>query len=161
MKKVCLALALALACALLCGCASEGNAPYEPDGPAPAAHGGRFTSEHGSMSFSGDGESVTVDFDAYLSELTSLPEGEEKGSYVFLSGDLPPNGSVPVRDDAAHEVKITVGDKSAVIALGIAAEDGKTAQTGVNTVTPERIPLLFSENGKNFNVIFIKEGETK
>ncbi len=159
MKKVCLA--LALACALLCGCASEGNAPYEPDGPAPAAHGGRFASEHGSMSFSGDGESVTVDFDAYLSELTSLPEGEHEGSYVFLSGDLPPNGSVPVRYDAAHEIKITVDGKSAVIQLGLASEDGSGARTGVGTVTPERIPLLFSENGKNFNVIFIKEGETK
>ena len=161
MKRVCLFLALALICALFCGCASDGNKPYEPDGPAPAAHGGRFTSEHGSMSFSGDGESVTVDFDAYLSELTSLPEGEQKGSYVFLSGDLPPNGSVPVRYDAAHEMKITVDGKSAVIELGLAQKDGSGAQSGVGTVTPERIPLLFSENGKNFNVIFIKEGETK
>ena len=36
------------------------NMPYEPDTPAPAPHEGVFTSEHGSMTFSGDGESVII-----------------------------------------------------------------------------------------------------
>ncbi len=159
MKRTVLLLALMLV--LLCGCSHGENRPYEPDGPAPAAHSGVFRSEHGSLRFDGDGKSVTVDFDAYLSGLIGLPEGEREGTYVFLSGDLPPNGSVPVRYDAAHEIKITVDGQSAVIDLGIAAEDGKTAQTGVNTVTPEKIPMLFYQDGTSFSIIFLKEESQK
>ncbi len=32
--------------------------PYEPDTPAPPPHEGVFTSEHGTMTISGDGEAV-------------------------------------------------------------------------------------------------------
>lgn len=159
MKKVCFLLAMLIL--LLCGCTDGGNKPYEPDAPEPAAHDGLFGSEHGSLRFNGDKESVEIDFDDTLAELTGLLEGEHMGTYVFLSGDLPPNGSVPARYDAAHEVKITVGDKSAVIALGIAAEDGKTARTGVGTVTPERIPMLFYRDGTSFSIIFLKEDTQK
>ena len=76
---------------------------------------------------------------------------------MFLSGDLPPHGSVPVRCDTAHELRITVGEQSAAIELGIAAEDGRTASSGMGTVTPERIPLLFSDGGF-FSVVFVKDG---
>jgi hypothetical protein len=159
MKKwLCLIMALTL---LLCGCSPDGNQPYEPDTPAPAAHEGEFVSEHGVMRFNGDGKSLEMEFDTYLSELTGLPDGRHEGTYVFLSGDLPPNGSIPVRYDVAHEVRITVDGNYAVIGLGIAAEDGSSAQVGVNTVTPERIPLLFSENGRSFHVLFEKESQTK
>ena len=142
---------------LLCGCTDGGNKPYEPDTPAPAAHDGEFVSEHGIMRFNGDGKSVGIEFDGYLAGLTGLPEGRNVGTYVFLSGDLPPNGSTPVRYDVAHELRITVGETSAVINLGVAAEDGKSAQVGLNIVTPERIPLLFSENGLSYNIFFDKE----
>ena len=145
-------LLLLLSAALLfcggCGTAGEpelDNYPYEPDTPAPAAHDGVFVSEHGSMRFNGDGESVVIDFDPYLAELTGLPEGEQEGTYVFLSGDLPPFGSMPVRYDTAHEFALTVGEASVVIDAGIASEDGRTAQVGVDVVTPERIPLLFRD----------------
>ncbi len=147
---------------LLCvGCSRPGskvsqpdNYPYEPDTPAPAPHDGLFVSEHGSMRFNGDDKTVVTDFDKDLSELTGLPEGEQTGTYVFLSGNLPPNGSFPVRYDIAHEMQLTVGGKTAVIDMGLASEDGKTGQIGVDVVTPERIPMLFSGEGGFFSVIF-------
>lgn len=150
---------------LLCsGCgfsgSNPGNMPYEPDTPAPAAHDGLFVSEHGSMRFNGDGTAVETDFDAVLSGLTGLPEGAQTGTYVFLSGDLPPHGSMPVRYDTAHELRIDIGENSAVIAMGIAAADGKSAQSGVNTVTPDCIPMLFHAEGKSFDVIFTRESST-
>lgn len=133
---------------LLTGCSrpvsGPDNYPYEPDAPAPAAHVGTFISSHGTMKYNGEGESVAIDFDRELAELTGLPEGPWEGTYAFLSGDLPPHGSVPVRYDIAHEMRITVGGQSAVIDLGLASEDGRTGQVGVNMVTPERIPMLFS-----------------
>ncbi len=152
---VCAAWILCTGCGI--GNPNPGNMPYEPDTPAPAAHDGVFVSEHGSMRFSGDGTGVELDFDAELARLTGLPEGTQTGSYVFLSGDLPPHGSMPVRYDTAHELQIDAGEASAVIELGIAAEDGRSAQAGVNTVTPDRIPMLFHEDGRFFDVTFLRE----
>ncbi len=158
MKKL---IPLLLAALLCVGCSRTGsrpdNYPYEPDTPAPAAHDGVFASEHGTMTFSGDNESVEIDFDADLAALTGLPEGTHRGTYAFLSGDLPPHGSFPVRYDIAHELRITVDGQSAVIDMGIAAEDGSSGQVGVNVVTPERIPMLFRENGRFFHIMFQKE----
>ena len=152
-------LILYLAALLLVGCNPGGepeNIPYEPDTPAPDPHVGVFVSEHGSMEFFGDGERLTYDFDEVLAELTGLPAGKQEGVYVFLSGNLPPHGSMPVRYDTAHEMQITVGETTVVIDMGVAAEDGKTASAGVGTVTPERIPMLF--HGENFfTVRFLKE----
>ena len=148
------ALMLLLACTA-CGWEPD-NIPYEPDTPAPSPHEGVFVSEHGTMRFQGDGEHVTVAFDEELAGWCGLPAGEQEGTYRFLSGNLPPHGSMPIRYDVAHELEITVGGQGAVIQLGIAAEDGKTASSGVDTVTPERIPLLFSGDGF-FSVVFLKE----
>ena len=138
---------------------NPGNYPYEPDTPAPAAHDGLFVSEHGSLRFSGDGKNVTIDFDEAFSGWTGLLQGEQTGIYVFLSGNLPPNGSFPVRYDIAHEMELTIGEKSVVIDMGIASEDGKTGHVGVNVVTPERIPMLFSGEDGFFSVVFQKEDE--
>ncbi len=155
------AILLLMALSILCGGCSgggnPGNAPYEPDTPAPPPHDGVFTSVHGSLRFNGDGESVALSIDADLAGLTGLPEGEHEGKYVFLSGELPPNGSVPVRYDAAHRLRLTVEGQTAVVELGIAAEDGSSARAGVNTVTPERIPMLFLADGRSFSIIFNKE----
>ena len=163
MRKCFLLLLLAaLLLCVVCACGSQGgeeildNYPYEPDTPAPDAHEGVFVSEHGTMTFPGDGESVVIDFDGALAALTGLPEGEHEASYVFLSGNLPPHGSFPVRYDTAHELQLTVDGQSAVIDMGLAAEDGSAASVGVDMVTPERIPMLFSEE-EFFSVIFLKE----
>ena len=152
--------ALLLVLLLLSGCAGGGkeNYPAEPDTPAPDPHRGTFVSEHGSLTFNGDGTSVVLDLDDVLAGLTGLPEGESEGTYDFLSGDLPPQGSFPVRYDIAHEMRITVGGSSAVIGIGIASADGSSAQAGWYTVTPDRIPLLFEQDGKNFTVTFSRSG---
>ena len=157
MKRAFLFLMILFLCA---GCGLFGwepeNIPYEPNTPAPGPHKGIYVSEHGIMEFGGDGEHLTYDFDEELAGLVGLPAGKKEGTYVFLSGDLPPHGSMPVRYDTAHELQIVVGEQSAVIDLGLASEDGKTASSGVGTVTSTRIPMLF-RNGGLFSVVFRKE----
>lgn len=80
MKNALIFLAAA-AIALLTGCATE--QPPAADSPEPPAHSGKFVSEYGSMTFSGDGESVTIDFLQELAEATGLPTGAANGQYVF------------------------------------------------------------------------------
>ena len=80
MKKALIFLAAA-AIALLTGCATE--QPPAADSPEPPAHSGKFVSEYGSMTFNGDGESVTIDFLPELAEATGLPTGAANGQYVF------------------------------------------------------------------------------
>ncbi len=151
--------------ALLCTSCSEpenkGNYPYEPDTPAPAPHNGVFISDYGMMTFNGDGESITVRVGPELAELWGIAEGEYEGKYVFLSGDLPPNGSVPVRYDAAHELQLDLNTGSQtfsrVFDCGIASDDGSTATVGVDIITEDMIPLLFTEEGLFFDIEFIKE----
>ena len=132
------------------------NYPYEPDTPAPPAHEGTFTSEHGTMIFNGDGESIIFDFDEELAKLCGLPQGEQEGTYVFLSGNLPPHGYVDVRYDTAFELEITCNDQTVMIDLGLALDDGSSAQIGTGTVSETRIPLLFKINGKSVSIIFEK-----
>jgi hypothetical protein len=152
---ICLFAAVLLLLSLgACGWEPE-NIPYEPDTPAPEPHTGLFVSEHGTMQFDGDGERVFYEFDEELAELVGLPAGEQEGTYVFLSGDLPPHGSMPIRYDVAHEMRIVVGEQSAVIGLGLAAEDGKTASSGLGIVTSTQIPMLFHDDGF-FSVVFQK-----
>ena len=145
---------------LLTGCLGTGttaNMPYEPDTPAPPEHNGTFVSEHGTMTFNGDGQSVKVDFDDYLTELIGLSESSFDGEYAFLSGYLPPAGSVEVRYDVAHELELRNGEERFVVQVGMASEDGSTATVGTGMVTQERIPLLFEIDDKNVTVVFEKK----
>lgn len=80
MKKALIFLT-ATAISLLTGCANE--QPPAADSPEPPAHSGKFVSEYGSMTFNGDGESVTIDFLPELAEATGLPTGAANGQYVF------------------------------------------------------------------------------
>ncbi len=132
------------------------NRPYEPDTPAPDPHDGVFVSEHGTMTFNGDDETVVVNFDETLEELTGIPAGEHEMKYEFLSGDLPPHGSMPIRYDVAHELCFYTDEDRFVVRVGIASDDGSTATVGTDMVTEERIPLLFREDNKSFSVIFYK-----
>ena len=154
---------LVLATLLLCGgCHAQvprpENRPWEPDTPVPAPHDGIFRSDHGTMRFNGDGESVEIDFDAELAALAGLPKGARKGTYEFLSGELPPHGSLPVRYDVAHELRISTGWRSSVLKLGLAQEDGKSFRSGTGTVTGTRIPLVFSADDRFLTILFLKEG---
>ncbi len=131
----------------------DGNYPAVPDTPAPAPHSGRFVSDHGSLEFNGDGSTVIIDLDPEMAELSGLPEGKQEGTYTFLSGNLPPHGSFDIRYDAAHEIRLTVGDISAVIDLGIVTEGG-TVQKYLQMVTPESIPMVLYKDGKPAAVVF-------
>ena len=157
-------LRIAFLCVLLMelvACSDTGNRPYEPDTPAPAAHEGVFVCEESSLTFNGDGQSIVLSLKGDISDLFELKEGEYEGSYVFLSGDLPPQGSVPVRYDTAHELKIdlTVNgeDYARIFTLGLASKDGKTATVGVDVVKENEIPFLFEKDGVNYSVVFVKE----
>ena len=144
----------------LCGCSAlftDRNIPYEPESPTPAPHDGIFISEHGRMEFNGDGTSICIEFDDLLSELTGLEAGRHEGSYVFLSGDLPPSGNVPVRYDAAHILQISCGEQSAMIDVGIADVNGSGASIGTGIVTAESIPLLFNNGKQNMTIAFDKD----
>ena len=155
-KDVLILAALLLLFSCLCGCVHE-NKPYDPGTPEPAAHDGLFTSEHGSLRFNGDGKTVTIDFDEYLARLTGLPAGETEGSYVFLSGDLPPHGSVEVRYDTAYELKLSAGETSVVVELGEPSQDGKSWHSFLGMVTPVKIPLAVRDDAECISVVFEKQ----
>ena len=100
-------LLLLLAASLLVFLSACGNEPPPNDGtPEPAAHDGVFTSEYGTMTFNGDGESITFDFMPELQEATGLPGSEQSGSYVFLFQ----HGQW--RYDKAERLRITASDAS-------------------------------------------------
>ncbi len=157
-KAIALVITVLLAMTFVAGCgvgAGSPNMPYEPDTPAPDPHNGVFVSDHGTMEFNGDGETVIADFDSELAQLLGLPEGKQELTYVFLSGDLPPTGSVDCRYDVAHELRLSTADASVVVELALIHEDGRVT-LGVNTVTPERIPMFFRGDEPK-NVIFTKK----
>ncbi|MBR0462692.1 MAG: hypothetical protein IJJ00_08295 [Erysipelotrichaceae bacterium] len=131
----------------------NGNYPPEPDTPVPDPHNGLFVSDHGSMEFNGDGSTIIIDFDTELAELSGLSEGRQEGTYTFLSGVLPPHGSFDIRYDAAHELRITAGDTSVVLDLGVVTEDG-TVQKYLEMVTPETIPMVLYKDGKPVPIVF-------
>ena len=155
---IALVMSLLLAVTMLTGCVGAGspNMPYEPDTPAPDPHNGVFVSDHGTMEFNGDDKTVIADFDSELAELLGLPEGKQELTYVFISGDLPPGGSVDVRYDVAHELRLSTADASVVVEMALVHEDGSVT-LGVDTVTPERIPMYFRTDEGPLNVIFYKQ----
>ncbi len=161
-KRILLFLLLILIPALICvyiygSTRPHINGPYDPGTPLPDPHDGLFVSEHGTMSFNGDGQSITIDFDEMLSEATELPSGQQTGTYVFLSGNMPPHGYVDVRYDTAMNLQIDLDGASSMIRVGLASSDGSTAQTGTGIVSEEEIPLLLYIDGKNVTVTFRKQ----
>ncbi len=108
-----------LSAAACSSCIYDGP-PNEPDSTEPPAHNGVFVSDHGSMTFNGDGRSVVIEIDKELAELTGLPEGRNEGSYSFKA-NTPPH-TYDCRWDMANEFAVTVGDKSFVFGTGGASE---------------------------------------
>ena len=133
------------------------NDPPDPGTPAPDPHKGTFSCEYGTMTFNGDGKSISISVTPELAELTGLPEGDSSGTYAFLSGNLPPHGSVDVRYDVAHELEINAGNVSVVLNIGIASQDGKTYTVVYYTVTDSSIPIVLEKNGKNITADFKKQ----
>ena len=149
-RLLCLLLA-ALLLAALVGCAGKPgyeNRPYEPDTPAPSPLNGVFSSEGGSMTFSGDGKTILLDLEPEFARRAGLPAGHSEGTYTFIQ-DLPPHGHVDVRYDTAHNLDITIGEGENVLfvslEIGYASEDGSTAIVYNGAVTETCIPILLSE----------------
>ena len=92
---------------LLLGLAACGGQDLPPtDGsPEPPVLSGVFVSEYGTLTFNGDGHSVTLDLSDELSEAAGLPAGRQEGSYVFLFH----NGEW--RRDKAETFRIRIGDE--------------------------------------------------
>lgn len=151
---LCLVIAAMAAVVIIQKVTDRGNSPPDPGTPVPDPHTGYFESELGSMTFNGDGSSIRINVSEKLAELSGLPQGDHTGTYEFLSGDLPPHGSVPVRYDVAHELRISLDGKDTVLQIGIASEDGKTYSVAWETVSEGEIPLVFKEDGKYVTVTF-------
>ena len=159
-KAIIIALFLILLSACSGGGENPGNYPYEPDTPAPDPHDGVFVAGESKMTFDGDGERVYIELGEDLAELFGLQPRGYSATYVFLSGELPPNGSIPSRYDVAHELQISFELEEETLVkvfdVGIAAEDGSTATVGTDMVTEDRIPFLFKNDDGLFSVIFEK-----
>ena len=94
---------LAAAIAFLTGCAN--GQPPAADSPEPPALMGKFTSEYGSMTFNGDGESVTVCFEDDFAAEAGFPLGKCEGTYVFKFQQK------AYRYDKAEYLSIYIGEK--------------------------------------------------
>ena len=80
--------------------------PPDDGTPDPPPFSGAFVSEYGTMTFNGDGQSISAEFADSFAELSGLPKGKIEGSYVFLFG----HGKW--RCDKAEYFRIIVGDKN-------------------------------------------------
>lgn len=79
--------------------------PPPADGPDPPAHNGVFCSEVGTLTFNGDGESITVCFEDDFAAEAGFPLGECDGTYVFRFQQK------EYRYDKAEYLCIYVGEK--------------------------------------------------
>ncbi len=57
--------------------------PNHDDIPDAEPLNGTFASDHGTMTFNGDGESVSLDLDQDIAQDTGLPEGASDAKYCF------------------------------------------------------------------------------
>ena len=101
MKKTVILIAAAIV--LLTGCATE--QPPPADSPEPPAHSGKFVSEYGSMTFNGDGESITICFEDSFATESGFPCGECEGTYAFKFHQK------TYRYDKAEYLNIYIGEK--------------------------------------------------
>ena len=53
------------------------------DVPDAESLNGKFVSDHGTMTFNGDGESVALELDSEIAADTGLPEGSYDAKYCF------------------------------------------------------------------------------
>jgi len=86
-KKRCMLLLICACGAFLLlslfSCTKNIHLPPKNDTPEPPAHVGVFVSERGSMTFNGDGETVSIDFSDELAQALDLAPGKASGTYVF------------------------------------------------------------------------------
>jgi hypothetical protein len=87
-------------CFSACGTPTN-DAPPWPDTPEPDPLSGVYSGQYGTLTFNGDGRSVTADFKGKAEEI--IPDGEY--SYVFLW-----NVGGEVRYDIASDFRLFRGD---------------------------------------------------
>ena len=110
------ALLMTLILFLFAGCRVYDGPPSEPDTPEPPAHTGTFVSDYGTMTFTGDGKTVTLSVTKELAALTKLPEGEYEAAYAFKA-NTPPH-VYEYRYDLANEMHLTVDGENYVLYSG-------------------------------------------
>ena len=85
------------------------NGPPGDDATWPENLDGEFTSEYGSMSFNGDGDSIVVDFSEELAKALNLQTGKCEGTHVFLFDHK------EWRYDKADTFAITINDNTSYL----------------------------------------------
>lgn len=85
---------------------SPNDPPPLSDTPEPDPLNGVFVSEYGTLTFNGDGESVTFELSDELAAAASLPVGKTEGVYVFLFRHS------LWRYDTAEGFRLSVGEES-------------------------------------------------
>ncbi len=93
--------------------------PPDPGTPEPEKLNGTFESEYGTLTFNGDGRSISFDLADDFAEAIGLPQSSGEGTYVFIFG----HGEW--RYDAAETFRIMVGDKTASMRniVGVTSSD--------------------------------------
>ena len=129
----------------------------DPNSPEPLPHDGVFTCDYGTMTFNGDGKTVILDVGSFFSSITGIPEGKSEAVYEVLDWDLPPRESRPIRYDMASQLKITIGEESYVLDIGIASDDHQSASGEPGTITDKRIPIVYLDDYKFYSMIFRKK----
>ena len=144
MKKLISAVLILALLLTFAACVYDGP-PKEDGTPEPEAHRGVFVSDHGTMTFVGDGKSVVTDFDEELASLTGLPAGEHEATYAFMA-NTPPH-RYEYRWDKSNEFSVTVGEKTYVFG-------NKMSVTSTDTIAIYAYP----EAGGTLDLIFEKKG---
>lgn len=85
------------------GCSYDGPPPA--DTPEPPAHNGVFRSQVGTLTFNGDGKSVTVCLEDGFAAEAGFPSGNCEGTYVFQFQQK------AYRYDKAEYLSIFIGEK--------------------------------------------------
>ena len=105
---------------LFTACGAGRDRPPENGSPVPENLTGVFVLGDSSLTFNGDGKSVTLDLDRDLAERMGLPAGKSEGGYAFLFHNE------SWRYDLAEALRITVGDTSQRYTTVPGSTDGKT-----------------------------------
>ena len=116
--KAVLGCLILLSAIVLTGCGRD-LPPGDGTDPPPALDG-TYVSEHGSLTFNGDGRSVTLEIGEELAASSGLPEGTSEGTYVFLFRNE------ECRYDKAEMFRITIGEEQYRFRNDLSAADEKT-----------------------------------
>lgn len=115
-----LAVLLALLLSMLLAACGGSDRPPDDGTPEPPVLKGVYSGEEGSLTFNGDGQSIILNISGELAAASGLPEGESRGTYVFLFRNE------KWRYDKAETFRVTIGDKSWQFRNSLGQTDEKT-----------------------------------